>query len=42
MVSRLDKTHAPVYKEKILHIFSLLVNVHRPYLREEVSLWRRF
>lgn len=42
MVSRSDKTPAPVYKEKILHIFSLLVNVHRPNLREEVSLWHRF
>ena len=42
MVSRSDKTHVPVYKEKILHIFSLLVNVHRPNLREEVSLWHGF
>ena len=42
MVSRSDKTHALVYKEKILHICSFLVNVHRPNLQEEVSLCHGF
>ena len=42
MVSGSDKAHALVYKEKILHICGFLVNVHRPNLREEVSLWHNF